>query len=234
MAILDQIPFQPNVETLCRRLRIASGNDLEADLLRLVAEATAIARPKVDYMVAGIDDKSAADQVVIQGIPLTSRVLRVNLEQARRVFIYVATCGTELEAWAASKTDMLERYWADEINELALHTALAALDKHLTEMYQPGPTSDMNPGSLADWPLTEQRAVFTLLGDPAATIGVRLTDSYLMLPVKSVSGLRFPTEQSFESCQLCPIENCPARRAPYSQDLFAAKYEPQASNNTTD
>jgi len=38
----------------------------------------------------------------------------------------------------------------------------------------------MNPGSLEDWPLTEQRVLFALLGDPQAAIGVRLTDSLLM------------------------------------------------------
>jgi hypothetical protein len=40
-----------------------------------------------------------------------------------------------------------------------------------------------------------------------------------MLPTKSVSGIFFPTETSYENCQLCPRENCPNRRAEYNKAL---------------
>ena len=82
----------------------------------------------------------------------------------------------------------------------------------------------MSPGSLADWPLQEQRQLFTILGNTWDTVGVRLTDSLLMVPIKSVSGIRFPTESSFESCQLCPRAQCPGRRAPYDAGLYDLKY----------
>ena len=61
----------------------------------------------------------------------------------------------------------------------------------------------MNPGSLADWPLREQRPLFGLLGNVRAAIGVTLTPSLLMTPTKSVSGILFPSEETFASCQLC-------------------------------
>jgi hypothetical protein len=41
----------------------------------------------------------------------------------------------------------------------------------------------------------------------------------LMIPVKSVSGIFFPTEIKFESCQLCPVARCTGRRAHYDPDL---------------
>ena len=82
----------------------------------------------------------------------------------------------------------------------------------------------MSPGRLVNWPLSEQAALFTLLGDPHEAIGVHLTDSYLMVPTKSVSGVRFPTEQSFESCQLCPRERCHGRKAPYDSGLYDREY----------
>lgn len=43
-----------------------------------------------------------------------------------------------------------------------------------------------------DWPLTQQQPLFTLLGDPEASIGVQLTDSLLMIPNKSLSGSGLP------------------------------------------
>jgi hypothetical protein len=152
-------------------------------------------------------------------------VLRVNLDQAHRVIAYVATCGMELDAWAKSFDDMLYGYWADVIKEGALRSAMQALNEHLEACYTLGHTGVMNPGSLADWPIQQQRPLFQLLGDPTAAIGVVLTDSFLMQPNKSVSGIRFPTEASYENCQLCPREGCPGRRAPYEPELFAEKYQ---------
>jgi hypothetical protein len=78
----------------------------------------------------------------------------------------------------------------------------------------------MNPGSLADWPLTEQIPLFRLIGDVRQATGVYLTESLLMMPRKSVSGFDFPTESSFASCQLCPREKCPNRRAAYDPILI--------------
>jgi hypothetical protein len=171
------------------------------------------------------------DYVHIDGAKLTSRVLRVNLEPAHRVFLYIATCGTELEDWSNSLDDVLQRFWADEIKLMALRSVSAALQAHLDERFQPGPISRMSPGSLADWPLREQRVLFALLGNPKETIGVELSKRLLMIPTKSVSGIQFPTEESFESCQLCPRENCPGRRAPYDKDLYDSKYRPQGETS---
>ena len=81
----------------------------------------------------------------------------------------------------------------------------------------------MNPGSLPDWPISQQRPLFDLVGK-AAEIGVHLTDSYLMRPLKSVSGILFATDVTYENCQLCPVERCPNRRAPYDPTLFDRKY----------
>ena len=144
---------------------------------------------------------------------------------------FVATCGTELGQWAAGLDGMLDRYYADAINELALVAAMHALDAHITDRINPGPTSMMNPGSLTDWPIDQQRPLFAILGDVEAAIGVRLTESWLMLPNKSVSGLRFATEVRFESCQLCPREGCPGRRAKYDKRLYVERYGLAAPND---
>jgi hypothetical protein len=127
-------------------------------------------------------------------------------------------------AFIESRGDVLHRYWADVIKEQALRRAIRALNEDLSERYRPGRTSAMSPGSLEDWPLEEQRALFAILGNPEDAIGVRLSDSFLMVPTKSVSGIGFPTEQTFESCQLCPRQNCPGRRSPYDEGLYERRY----------
>jgi len=224
MFILDDIPFRADLAALRKRLRVRDGSTHIETLARLVIEAEAVARPKAMYKTAYIESKDE-NTVIIDGITFTSRVLRVNLDIAHRVFAYVVTCGTELDAWAHTLDDMLLRYWADTINEMALRVAVQVFNQHLTDCYELGRTSTMAPGSLADWPIHEQRPLFTLLGDPQAAIGVHLTDSYLMIPNKTVSGICFPTEVDFQSCQLCPRGKCPGRRAVYDETLYDRKYK---------
>ena len=221
--VLDEVPFEPSWSALAKRLRIKPESRHVAELQGILDEAKAIARPKALYRLAYIETKGEAS-VIVDGVTLTSRVLRVNLEAAHRLFAYVATCGMELQTWGDSLDDMLHRYWVDAIKEMALGSALQAMAHHLSTCYDLGRTATMAPGSLADWPIREQRPLFRILGDPEAAIGVQLTDSFLMIPNKTASGIRFPTEERFESCQLCPRDACPGRRAAFEPDLYARKY----------
>jgi hypothetical protein len=221
--VLECIPFQFDPEDLGKKLRLNGASPHLREALRLGEEAQKIGKPRATYRVAFIDEKDD-DLVVIEGARFRSRVLRVNLDRAQRVFPYVATCGAELEEWADGIRDTLCRFWAETIKEMALRCAHAALERDLEERYRPGNLARMSPGSLMDWPLQEQRPLFELLGEAVERIGVRLNESLLMIPTKSISGIRFPTEESFESCQLCPREICPNRRAPYDSTLFERKF----------
>jgi len=219
--VLDSIPFVLDLEQLHQRLHIQKGSPSAVDL---AGEAQAIGRPKALYQPFPIEIKSPSE-VILHGITLTSRILRVNLDSAELAYPFIATCGIELETWSNKIEDFLVRFWADAIKEQALNCAFCALEQHMSTHPNLGHTSMMNPGSLEDWPLTQQRPLFAILGDPQALIGVQLSDSCLMIPNKSVSGICFPTNASFESCQLCPRENCQNRRAPYDESLFSTRYQ---------
>lgn len=216
--VLQDIPFNLDIPALLKRLRIDARPEYAERCARLAREAAPRARPKGAYRLVYVDSKTE-DAVVVAGVTLRSRILRVNLGDAHRIFPFVVTCGVELEAWSHTITDMLERFWVDTIMEDALRVAFEALTEDMTRRYQLGQTAMMNPGSLADWPIEQQTGLFQLLGDTSHQIGVRLTESLLMVPVKSASGLRFPTDKRFENCQLCPRDPCPNRRAPYDPSL---------------
>jgi hypothetical protein len=224
-AVMDDILFEPSVDALAEMLRIRPGSARLRRLRQMVDLARSIARPKATYRVVRVEDRGE-EHVILDGIRFNSRVLRVNLAQAHRTFAYVATCGVEVEEWAQSLPDPFDRFQADAIAGTALMTARQALTQHLEQVYQPGTLSEMNPGSLADWPVREQRPLFDLLGNPQATIGVQLLDSYLMVPTKTTSGLLFPAGDEFYNCQLCPMEDCPGRRAAYDPELYNRKYQP--------
>ncbi len=231
LIVLNSIPFSPDLDTLQETVRVRPGSSRSDEFLEFFNQAIKIARPKAIYKIAYIEEKGSS-HVVVDGVRLDSRVLVVNLDPVHRIFPYVVTCGMELEIWQEGLDDFLHRFWVDCLKEAALEAGFDAFKTHLNDHYQPGSLSGMNPGSLEDWPLTQQRDLFELLKDRAsgldvqANIGVRLTDSFLMLPNKTVSGILFPTETSFASCQLCPREICPNRRAPYEADLYAARYSP--------
>jgi hypothetical protein len=220
--ILDDIRFDPRAESLTRQLRIRNEGDAR-ELVRLLDEARALARPKAAYRPVLVREVGSG-HVLIDETTLSSRVLAVNLKDVHRVFLYMATCGTELDAWAHGLTDMVHQFWAEEIKVQALRAATQRLNDQVDRQYRPGKTSVMNPGSLADWPLSQQRPFFELMEDAAEALGVRLSDSCLMTPNKSVTGIRFPLEGRFESCQLCPMPDCPGRRAPYDEGLFARQF----------
>jgi hypothetical protein len=221
--ILSSIPLRFDLEKLREKARIKEGSEYDGKLKDRLAEAQAIGKPKAFYRPAFVESRTE-EQVTIDGIGFTSRVLCVNLERVHRVFPYVATCGQELEEWSRSFDDMLQKYWADAIKEMALRSAVQYLHDHLIEHYRLVRLSRMNPGSLPDWPLPEQRPLFDLLGNGPRLIGIHLTDAFLMMPIKSVSGIWFPSEESFESCRLCPREQCPGRRAAYDQNLMDWQY----------
>ncbi|MEG1501114.1 MAG: vitamin B12 dependent methionine synthase, partial [Clostridiales bacterium] len=63
-----------------------------------------------------------------------------------------------------------------------------------------------------------------LLGEVEKATGVKLAEDLLMVPVKTVSGIRFSLDIDYVNCQLCPREACRGRRAAYDANLYQQKY----------
>ncbi len=185
-----------------------------SEIQPLIDIAVELIEPRALYDVHYIDEK-IEDAIIVTGRRLKSRVLRKNLDQTERVFPFVITLGPKLGEKQAAGTDLLENFYLDTIGNVALNSARKHLKRHLISRFALEKISSMSPGSLADWPIEEQAPLFELLGDVETSIGVKLTDSLLMLPAKSISGIYFPTEASFFSCQLCPRQRCESRKAKY-------------------
>ena len=185
---------------------------------RLINKAKTLIEPKAAFKVCYIDEKQEGS-VIVDGLRLESKVLRKNLNEVERVFPYVVSIGSALEAAAGKTNDLLEAYYLDVIGNIALTAVRKQLQDHLCEKYALKKLSFMSPGSLQDWPVEAQRQLFQLLPEVEASIGVRLNKSFLMIPTKSVSGIYFQTEVSFFNCQLCQRGKCPGRKARYNEDL---------------
>ncbi len=221
MTVLKDIPLDLPPDAIRKKLRLPA--DCEPALLRQLTDA---ARELIDaralYTTCYVE-KRQADAVVVSGQRLRSRVLRKNLDQVQRIFPFVITLGRRLDEKIRRTEDLLNQYYLDAVGNMALEAARRHLKKHLQARFALEKMAFMAPGSLPDWPLEEQKPLFALLGDVKAAIGVELTDSLLMLPAKSISGIYFPTQTSFFSCQLCPRQQCEGRKARYDEKL-AQKY----------
>lgn len=223
---LDNISVTLSPNPVLERLHFSKTDEekraMVQELIDLVQSA---AKPKALYTVAYVDEKHE-DALTIDGVTFTSRVLRKNLDTVNRVFPYLVTVGTAVDDLTVDRDDFVRYYSLDVIKDMLLRGCVRYLQKYLLRRYALQQVSRMSPGSLKDWPITQQKELFTLFDTGASAMGVTLTDSFLMVPVKSVSGILFTTKIKFESCQLCPREICDGRRAPYSPEL-ARQYQLQ-------
>lgn len=226
MEILNNIPFELDIDRLLSKLHIDRESEYAEEIQQLVEKVTPVMKPKAIYEICYIENREE-NTVNIGGITFTSRVLRVNLEDVERVFPYIATCGSEIDKVDISSDDFLAQFWLDAIKEMALGASIGYLANYLKKRHALGKTSKMSPGSAAAdiWPIEQQKELFSIFGNVEELIGVKLTESCLMIPNKSVSGIIFPTEIDFRSCQLCPREGCPGRNAPYDKKLLEERYQ---------
>jgi hypothetical protein len=217
MEILNPIPVQVDLPSIKKSAHVPEGEE-EKRLLSLIAAAHSVIAAKAVYKVSYIDSR-AEDSVMIDGVPFRSKVLRKHFDKVERVFPYVVTIGPGLEDMENASQELLEKYYLDLIGNAVVVSAREQLKKNLSARYALQGLSYMGPGQLKDWPLEEQRSLFALLGDVGSAIGVALSDSFLMIPRKSLSGIYFPTGIPFMACQLCRRDNCSSRKAQYNEEL---------------
>jgi hypothetical protein len=222
MVTLVDIPVKLDLESMRKSLHLRHHGD-RSYAQTLVGIAEPLISAKAVCRDCFIEEK-LDDAICIEGTRLTSKVLRKNADNIERVFPYVITIGDKLEEAVKACEDLLDRYSLDLAGNVALHTARGHLEDHLRSTYALDRISYIGPGSLKDWPIENQKPLFSILGDVEGHVGVKLEENYLMRPIKSLSGIYFPTEISFHTCQLCSRERCPGRRALYDEAL-AREYE---------
>jgi hypothetical protein len=166
MQRLTDIPVDIDPQELRKRLRLGSPEEVEAliDTARPLIKASAVF--EACYIEARPDDG-----VQLEGVPLRSRLVKRNFEKAERVFPYVVTIGPELEEAIVSCGDLVRQYYLDVFGNLAVTAAREYLEGHIQRRFGLGKLSRMSPGSLKEWPIEEQRKLFSILvrGDMRAT-----------------------------------------------------------------
>jgi hypothetical protein len=220
--IIDDLPVQIDRETL---LRIAGYSDrrpapprLVAAADRVIEQALALSRPRAVYEVheTAQDDDGA---VRLAEARFTGKILARVLRGSDLAAAYAVTLGPELDAESsrlAAEGDVLSSVLLDTAGTLVLANASIALIGRVFDG-EAAPrgcavTPPFGPGQCR-WDLAEQRVLFEII--VPSQIGIALTDTFLMIPKKSVSGIvgiGKPGEISTATpCQLCERKDCPGR-----------------------
>ncbi len=220
-SLLSDFDFTVMQDEFLSALKLSKDDDDEMAALaaELLEKSKAFAHPAALYSFAPV--AVSGDTATINGFAVKNAFIAGMLAGLPAVVPYVATCGIGLEQWSAALADPLERYWADTLKLLYLGKARDALYSKVKSAYFPDAKniSSLNPGSLKEWPIQGQIPLFKMLGGVTPDIGVVLTESMLMLPPKTISGIFFATEKYYENCMLCPRINCPTRRAAFAGNM---------------
>lgn len=148
----------------------------------------------------------------------SGKIITPRLRKAETLAFFVTSAGDTLEQKSKalmSGDDPLEGYIYDTIGSEIAEAAADWLEERLQEIIEPRQwkmTNRYSPG-YCEWKTDEQHKLFSLLPDNFC--GITLTDSALMLPIKSVSGViglgKNVKKQDYQ-CSLCELENCYKRK----------------------
>jgi hypothetical protein len=142
-------------------------------------------------------------------------------------FIVTAGKGIELESQRfLHGTEPLLGYIYDVIGSLTVESALEKFLIRIEEDFMNAELKTTNPYSpgYCGWPVSDQQKLFALFGDK--NCGIRLSETCLMDPIKSVSGIigigRNIKKQPY-SCEICDAKNCLYRDRKSDSVIFKRK-----------
>ena len=136
------------------------------------------------------------------------------MKGAEKYDIFTATIGEEFDRYThqlKEEEDILRAFIADALGSVLAEAAVSLLMKQLSEAAEAEGmhiSNNYSPG-YCDWFLAEQQQLFSLF--PNGSTGITLTESCLMLPVKSVSGIVAigkGVQKREYSCAICKMVNC--------------------------
>lgn len=178
-----------------------------------------LVRPRSTYRLYDTVETDG-DAVRIGGTEFRGKILGTVLEGSVMAAACVCTVGLDID-------DEIERLNSkgDTVSALVLETMgivalMRARISFLSDFYEQeakprgfSATPPYGPGQCG-WEIGEQRGLFRLVD--ADSVGVRLTESYIMIPKKSVSGIvgLGPEGRVFDKipCDVCDRVDCQGRR----------------------
>ena len=196
--------------------------ELISDLIsEALKESEAICNIKAEYRIFpdihfnDIEKRIEINHLVFQ----IKKIVYGHIKKSDSIAVFLCTAGEGIgirSKKAMKEGDLLTGYIYDVIGSEIVESAadlmqnelekiVISSDKKITNRYSPG---------YCGWDVAEQHKLFQLVTDNFC--GIRLTESALMDPIKSVSGIIGIGENvrfNPYTCNLCDIKNCIYRNA---------------------
>ncbi len=186
-------------------------------LQELIDAAMPLISPRIGYTTCPLI--SSGDLPALEnGTIFKSRKLARMLRHSSAVLCFLVTIGDGIEQKIDSCTrsrKTADAYIFDTIGSAAAEYVVDSFqDRYRRSLEREGSTTTLrfSPG-YCDWPLTDQKKLFSLLD--AERVGVTLSESCLMTPRKSVSGvfgIQSCDHPRYNPCSECGRLDCKMRR----------------------
>ena len=179
----------------------------KAEFTQIITEVSKWLRPRFSYFVVSVQPAFDMGNIILR-----------QLRGSEAYALFVCTAGVEYEAYQQrlkEQGDMVRVFIADALGsviaekcadqmEIALQESIDKLGWKHTNRFSPG---------YCGWHVSQQQLLFPLF--QGHTCGVTLTDTSLMVPIKSVSGiigLGANVRKLDYTCGLCDFKQCYKRK----------------------
>jgi len=172
------------------------------------------------YIIRDIESVQENRVNIENSITLASKVISQLLKRCEKVAIFVLTIGNHLEdmvAYLAEHGLVLQATVLDAIGSGTAEQLAVFVEDRIRESATSRGfviSRRFSPG-YCDWDVSQQEMIFKAMQEDTA--GVRLTEGYLMLPRKSISGIigigsNNSNIDNYNPCKSCLATDCLGRR----------------------
>ena len=220
--ILPKVEDQELARLLGSRKGRKFSPSLKKQVHKLKEKTHRIIKPRVHYKKHKIQTVSSGVIQLDGNLRLKSPKLARTMRGGKDIVCFIGTIGRGIEKEINKlmrKKRLSEAYVLDAMGSVMVENLVDQFQSRLRQHHKDrnktvGPR--FSPG-YCDWPVTEQKKLFQLM-EPRS-VGVELTDSCLMKPRKSISGVFgvFPVDEgqklsNYNPCWDCQKLDCTARR----------------------
>jgi hypothetical protein len=182
----------------------------------ILSESEKLVKPRGGFaLFKNISIDRENKRTIIENVELGTRgIVTRHMDKSGLIAVFACTAGAEISHLASDYNKnghTVHAYIADSLGSIAVERAMDMIQDHLkSSMEELGLniTNRYSPG-YCGWDIKEQSKLFGLLPDHFC--GINLSESMLMKPIKSVSGIiGIGRDVTFDpySCNYCKDVNC--------------------------
>ena len=186
---------------------------------KYITECLRISSPAGALVLTEALDSSSPEDIHIEGVRFNSgKIIPKMLRNSQNYAFFLVTAGPEPETLARSlmtEGNYLDGYIMDLLASALVDSAADLIQeqvRNLAEQKSMRITNRYSPG-YCSWNVDEQQKLFKLF--PESCCGISLSESSLMNPVKSISGIiGMGAEVAFRdyTCEICSMLHCQFRK----------------------